>query len=167
MDKKEYKKVGDPVSIESQQRLIQIMNDSPSLKKLAGTEWEIRALKPAVQWMIAEEAVKIAKDEDMTAKDIYLNLTRNMPSVFRIMALALLNDKKRIEEDYNNLVETLKWESDPKEWAGILLEVLNLIDVDFFFATTGAIRMFQTITTERKITMEEREQLTAGRNGGK
>lgn len=167
MKERNYKKITEQVSLDSQQRLIQIMNDSPSLKKLAETEWEIRALKPAVQWMIAEEAVKIAKTEDLTAKDIYLNLTKNMPSVFRILALALLNDKEKIEKDYDNLVETLKWESNPKEWAGILLEVLNLIDVDFFFATTNAIQMFRMITTERKKTMEEQEQLSAEQNGDK
>lgn len=167
MKERNYKKITEQVSLDSQQRLIQIMNDSPSLKKLAGTEWEIRALKPAVQWMIAEEAVKIAKTEDLTAKDIYLNLTKNMPSVFRILALALLNDKDKIEKDYDNLVETLKWESNPKEWAGILLEVLNLIDVDFFFATTNAIQMFRMITTERKMTKEEQERLSAEQNGDK
>lgn len=167
MKERNYKKITEQVSLDSQQRLIQIMNDSPSLKKLAGTEWEIRALKPAVQWMIAEEAVKIAKTEDLTAKDIYLNLTKNMPSVFRILALALLNDKDKIEKDYDNLVETLKWESKPKEWAGILLEVLNLIDVDFFFATTNAIQMFRMITTERKTTMEEQKQLSVEQNGDK
>ncbi len=43
-------------SDESMERLVRIMTDSPTLAKLAGTEWEIRALKPAVQWEIAKIA---------------------------------------------------------------------------------------------------------------
>ena len=45
-----------PLSDAAMERLAQIMNDSPTIVKLQGTEWEIRALKPGTQWMIAEEA---------------------------------------------------------------------------------------------------------------
>ena len=45
-----------PISEEAMSRLVQIMNDSPTTLKLAGTEWEIRSLKPGTQWLIAEEA---------------------------------------------------------------------------------------------------------------
>ena len=35
-------------------RLAQLMNDSPSIIKLHGTEWAITSLKAGTQWLIAE-----------------------------------------------------------------------------------------------------------------
>ena len=55
------KKVGLEVSLDSQARLAEILNDSPRLVNLAGTEWEVRTLRQKVQWMIAEEVVKIIR----------------------------------------------------------------------------------------------------------
>ena len=49
------------VSIEAQERLAEILNDSPRVASLAGTEWEIRTLRQKVQWMIAAEVIKINK----------------------------------------------------------------------------------------------------------
>ena len=45
-----------PLSDEAMARLAKIMNDSPTIIKLQGTEREVKALKPGTQWLIAEEA---------------------------------------------------------------------------------------------------------------
>ena len=37
------------VSIEAQERLAEILNDSPRVASLAGTEWEIRTLRLSFQ----------------------------------------------------------------------------------------------------------------------
>lgn len=153
------------ISIKSQQKLIKLMNNSPSIAKLAGTEWAITALKPAVQWMIVEEACSIQEKEDASAKDIYLGIASNFHSVIKIITLALLNDKKKIEKDYDTIYELLKWESEIKDWALLLQEVLGLLDVSFFFATTDVIQMMRAMTTQRKITMQEQKQLLQERNG--
>ena len=56
------------ISIESQKSLLRVMNDSPTIVKLNETkEWKITALKPAVKWLIAEEAAKIKQSESDTA----------------------------------------------------------------------------------------------------
>ena len=60
------KSINEPVSDEAMERLAQIMTDSPTLVKLSKTEFAIKSLKPAVMWMIAEEAVKISKAEKET-----------------------------------------------------------------------------------------------------
>ena len=167
MEKTKGKKVTETVSLDAQERLIQIMNDSPRLVKLAGTEWEIRALKPAVKWMIAEEAVKIAKKEDMSMKDVFVSVSQNMPSVVRILTLALLNDKERIDRDYQAVYDTLMWKSDDKDWANLLFEVFSMLDVGFFFQIMQSTQIFREMTLKRKMMKAEREQLSQGQNGEK
>lgn len=148
----------NPVSIESQKRLMQIMNDSPTLFKLAGTEWEIKALKPGVQWLIVEEACNIQKKEDASMRDVFLGIAQNFDSVIKIITWALLNDKHKIENDFSTIYDKLKWESDIQEWAMLLQEILSLIDVSFFFATTNAIAMMREVTAQRKKTIQEQKQ---------
>lgn len=160
-------KITETVSLDAQERLIQIMNDSPTVTKLAGTDWEIHALKPAVKWMIAEEAVKIAKKEDMTMKDVFVSVSQNMPSVVRILTLAMLNDKERIDREYQQVYDTLMWKSDEKEWAQLLFEVFRLLDVGFFFQILQSTQIFREMTLRRKMTKAEQEQSSQGQSGGK
>lgn len=164
-----HKDVKEEVSEESMRRLSQIMNDSPTLYKLGNTEWRITALKPATQWLIAEEACKVITNEKATMGDVLKGLAINMPSVCRIITLALLNDKRKIYNPniYHKVYDALFWGDGMKEWAGLLLEILNLSDVDFFFAITKAVAIFQRKTLARKVTMEEQKQLSLEQNGVK
>lgn len=146
-------------SDESMERLVQIMTDSPSLVKLANQGWEVRALKPAVQWEIAKCACEVNKVEKATFGDILSGLAGNLPNMVRIVTLALLNDKERIKNEYDNVYDTLMWESNPSEWANLLFEILNLMDVNFFFAITQTIETFRTMTLARKKTMKEQKLL--------
>lgn len=145
-----------PVSDDAMSRLAQIMNDSPTLLKLKGTQWEIRGLKPGTQWLIAEEACKITNEENLSMGDVLREFAKNAPSVARVVTLALLNDKKRIYSDeYNRVYDLLMWgDIDMQDWASILFEVLNLIDVAFFFATTNAIQTIRKTTLDRKKTIQ-------------
>lgn len=146
-----------PVSGNSMARLARLMNDSPTMIKLHGTEWEIHALKPGTQWLIAEEACKIVDRENMAMGDVLKQFAVNLPSVCRTLTLALLNDKERIHgEEYKEVYELLMWgEYDMKDWAVLLAEILNLVDVDFFFASTNVVKTLRRNTLDRKMTMEE------------
>lgn len=146
-------------SDESMERLIRVMTDAPSLIKLADIGWDVRALKPAVQWEIAKCACEVNKVEKATFGDILSGLAGNLPNMVRIVTLALLNDKERIKNEYDNVYDTLMWESNPSEWANLLFEILNLMDVNFFFAITQTIETFRTMTLERKKTMKEQKLL--------
>ena len=139
-----HKDVKEEVSEESMRRLSQIMNDSPTLYKLGNTEWRITALKPATQWLIAEEACKVITNEKATMGDVLKGLAVNMPSVCRIITLALLNDKRKIYNPniYHKVYDALFWGDGMKEWAGLLLEILNLSDVDFFLRLQKPWRYF-------------------------
>lgn len=77
-----------PLSDAAMERLAQIMNDSPTIVKLQGTEWEIRALKPGTQWMIAEEACKIVKGENLSMGDVIKEFAINIPSVARVILIS-------------------------------------------------------------------------------
>lgn len=148
-----------PISDKAMAQLARLMNDSPSIVKLHGTEWEVHSLKPGVQWLIAEEACKIVDKENMSMGDVIRQFSVNLPSVVRVITLALLNDKGKIYgEDYGRVYELLMWgEYTVRDWATLLAETLNLIDVDFFFASTNAIKTLRQRTLDRKTTMEEQK----------
>lgn len=141
-----------PISNEAMARLAQIMNDSPTIVKLQGTQWEIRALKPGTQWMITEEACKILKKENLSMGDVIKEFSLNLPSVAKVITLALLNDKERIKSDeYQRVYDQLLWgDYDIKDWATLLVEILNLLDVDFFFASINVIQTVRNQTLTRK-----------------
>lgn len=139
----------------SMERLVRIMTDAPSLVKLAGTEWEIKALKPAVQWEIAKIACEVHKAENATYGDVLKGFATNLPAVVKVMTLALLNDKDRIQNEYERVYDTLMWESKPTEWANLLFEVLNLQDISFFLQITQVVEMFRQSTLQRKRMMDE------------
>lgn len=155
--KEEKKKVISSVSDEAMERLVQVMTDSPSLVKLANVGWEVRALKPAVQWEIAKIACEVHKVDQATYGDVLKGFATNLPAVVRVMTLALLNDKERIENEYDKVYDTLMWESKPSEWANLLFEVLNLQDISFFLQITQVVEMFRHTTLQRKTTMEEQK----------
>ena len=141
-----------PISNEAMARLAQIMNDSPTIVKLQGTQWEIRALKPGTQWMIADEACKMVKKENLSMGDVIKEFASNLPSVAKVITLALLNDKDRINSDeYQKVYDQLLWgDYDIRDWATLLVEILNLLNVDFFFASTNVIQTVRNQTLTRK-----------------
>lgn len=150
----EEKKIdaNSPLSDKAMERLAQIMNDSPTIVKLQGTQWEIHALKPGTQWLIAEEACKLIKKEKLSMGDVIKEFALSLPSVARVITLALLNDKERIKSDeYQRIYDQLLWgDCDIKDWATLLIEILNLLDVDFFFASTNVIQTVRNQTLTRK-----------------
>lgn len=141
-----------PLSDEAMARLAQLMSNSPSLISLGGTEWEIRALKPGTQWQIAEEACKMIKKEKMSMGDVIKEFASNLPSVARVITLALLNDKERIYGDeYQTVFDLLMWGNlNMDNWITLIVEILNLLDVDFFFASTNAVQTFRNQALGRK-----------------
>lgn len=142
-------------SDEAMEKLVRVMTDAPSLVKLANAGWEIRALKPAVQWEIAKIASDIHKAENATYGDVLKGFATSLPDVVKVVTLALLNDKKRIKEEYDLVYDTLMWESNPSEWANLLLEILNLQDIGFFLQITQVTEIFRQSTLQRKKTMDE------------
>lgn len=148
-----------PISDESMARLAQLMNDTPTIVKLYGTEWQITSLKAGTQWLIAEEACKVVEKENMSMGDVIKQFAVNMPSVCRVLTLALLNDKEKIYgKQYDEVYEMLMWgDFKIKDWAMFLSEILNLIDVDFFFASINAVKTLRQNTLDRKTTREEQK----------
>lgn len=161
--------------IEAMERLAQVMNDSPTIVKMNNTEFKITALKAGTQMLIAEESVKIQKSEQGNFNDLIKQFSLNTPSVVKIITLAILNDKDRIykkdtkefSDEYYAMYETIMWETEPKYWLNLLVEIMQLLSLDFFFDTTNAIAMIREMALGRKMTMEEQKSLLAERNTGK
>lgn len=149
------KKCSKEASDESMEKLVRVMTDAPTLVKLADAGWEVRALKPAVQWEIAKIACEIHKAENASYGDVLKGFATSLPDIVRVITLALLNDKRRIEEEYDLVYDTLMWESNPSEWANVLLEILNLQDIGFFLQITQVTEIFRQSTLQRKKTMDE------------
>lgn len=166
---KEVKKKEPPkdASLESQERLAEILNDSPRLVSLNGTEWEVRALRMGTQYLIAQEVIKVNKANSASLGDIVNQFAVNIPSILKILTLALLNDKKKIftngdeAEGFSGLYEatynTLAWECNVNEFGNIFLETLQLLDVSFFTESCRIVEMFRAATTARRTTTEEQK----------
>lgn len=148
------------VSLESQERLAEIMNDSPRLVSLNGTEWEIKALRMGTQWLISKKCVEVAKAENATFGDIIKQFTTNIPSVVEVLVLALLNDKKKIYKDgdegngfsdlYYATYNTLMWDCKVEQFGDIFLSVLQMLDVSFFMESCRILEIFRESTMARK-----------------
>lgn len=149
-----------PVSLESQERLAEILNDSPRLISLKGTEWEIRALRMGTQNLIAEKVIKINKAQSATFGDIINQFATNMPAIVEVITLALLNDKNKIFKDgnpkgeysetYHATYETLMWECNVETFGEILFNVLEMLDVSFFEDSHRILEIFRESTMMRR-----------------
>lgn len=149
-----------PVSLDAQERLAEIMNDSPRLVDLNGTEWQIRALRMGTQNLIAEKVIKINKAQSATFGDIINQFATNMPAIVEVITLALLNDRNKIFKDgntkgeysdlYQATYETLMWECKVDTFGEILFNVLEMIDTSFFENSHRILEIFRERTMARR-----------------
>jgi len=160
----ENKKDKKNISADAMERLAKVMNDTPTIVKMSNTEFAITALKPGTQWLIAEESCKIMKAEQGNFKDVIKQFAINIPSVVHVITLAILNDKNRIFEDYNSrkyseeyqsVYDTIMWETSPDNWLSLLVEIMNMLSMDYFFQSTNAVAMIREAALGRKMKMEE------------
>lgn len=150
------------VSDEAQNRLAEILADSPSIEKLAGTEWEMRPLRMGTQYLIVNEVCKINKEEGATYGDVLKALLVSMPALCNVLALALLNDKNKIYQNgdanqgyskmFKRTVDTIMWSADREDMANIMLDCLQMVDVSFFMEALGMLQIFRASVTEKKRT---------------
>lgn len=159
MAKKANKEITQ-VSLDSQERLAEIMNDSPRLVSLNGTEWEIKALRMGTQWLISKKCIEVAKAENATFGDIVKQFATNIPAIVEVLVLALLNDKKKIYKDgdesngfselYHATYNTLMWDCRVEQFGEIFLSVLQMLDVSFFMESCRILEIFRESTMARK-----------------
>lgn len=161
----EAKEVAE-VNLEAQERLVEILTDSPRIVSLNGSEWAIKALRMGTQYLIAKKVIEIKRAEDNTFGDIIQQFAINIPAVIEVITLALLNDKNKIfkngvdggeySELYEATYQTLMWECRVEDFGNLLLEILQLIDTNFFMESCRILEMFKMSTTARtKITEQK------------
>lgn len=135
--------------LDAQIRLAEIMNDSTRTIVLGGKEYKIRALRAGTQWLVSQEACKIAKNGE-TFTDIIKQFAVNIPAVVRVLCLIILNDKEKIEGDeYTALYDTILWEVPRQEWIQVLVECLQMLDFESFFQLCGAINSFRDLMVKK------------------
>lgn len=156
------------VSLEAQELLVEILNDSPHLVSLQGTTWEVRTLRFGTQYLIAQEVIKINKVENATYGDVVKQFAQDIPSMVKILTFCLLNDKKRIYKDgietmgfsdeYHAVYNSIMWEGDIQSYAYLLLECLQMLDISAFFQALDIVQIFRAGVTAKKTTkMDERK----------
>lgn len=165
--KKEEKKKAIETSLSAQERLAEILNDSPRKVSLNGSEWEIKALRMGTQWLIAQKIVEVNKSESATFGDIIKQFVVNIPALLDVLTFALLNDRYKIYEDGDNSKgfsdlyyatrDTLEWDCDVSQFPMLLLEVFQMIDTSFFLESHRMLQMFVDATMTRKTMIEERK----------
>ena len=149
-------------ALDSQARLAEILNDSPRLVSLNGTEWEVRTLRMGTQWLISKVVSDMIKDEAKTFGDIMRQFSVNIPAILDVLTLCLLNDKAKIFKDgkqeygyselYHATRDTLEWDCDVTDFGNILLECLQLMSVDFFLQSRDILEIFKKSVLEKKRT---------------
>jgi hypothetical protein len=166
--KKKTEETNLEASLEAQERLVEILNDSPRLASLNGTEYEIRALRMGTQYLIAQEVIKIDKSKSATYGDIVKQFSINIPSVVKVITLCILNDKKRIYKDgiehlgfsdeYQAIYDTIMWQGKIEEYGNILLECLQMLDISTFMTALDILSVFKTAVTgmKKNLTREQK-----------
>lgn len=154
------------VNLEAQERLVEILTDSPRIISLNGSEWAIKALRMGTQYLIAKKVIEIKRAEDNTFGDIIQQFAVNIPAVIEVITLALLNDKNKIfkngvdggeySELYETTYQTLMWECRVEDFGNLLLEILQLIDTNFFMESCRILEMFKMSTTARTKIKEQK-----------
>lgn len=158
---KENKVSNREVSIEAQSQLVEILNDSPRVASLAGTEYEIRSLRFGTQYLIAQEVVNINKlEKNAKYGDVVKKFSENIPSLIKVITLCLLNSRDRIykngdktqgfSEEYYSLYETLMWEGNINEYGELLLECLQMLDITDFCHALDILQIFRASITMRR-----------------
>ena len=91
-----------------------------------------------------------------------------------MLTLAILNDRDRIyknprtkefSDEYFTVRDTIEWETNPKYWMNLLVEVINLLSLDFFFNVTESIMVLKEMALKRKMTMKELKSSQVVQNG--
>lgn len=157
------------VSLDAQELLVEILNDSPHLVSLNGTDWEVRTLRFGTQYLIAQEVVKVNKIEQGAGYgDVVKQFALDIPSMVKIITLCLLNDKRRIYKDgietmgfsdeFKSVYESIMWEGNIQDYGHLLLECLQMLDISVFFQALDIVQIFRAGVTAKKTTkMDERK----------
>lgn len=145
--------------LEAQQKLAEILNDTPHLVNLEGTDYAVTRLKNGTQYLICEEACKVQMQENAAFGDVMKCFAVNMPSVIKVLTLALLNDKKRIykegdktqgfSDEFKTTEATLMWEVGNEALANLLFEVFSMLDVNFFLTSSEIVKTMREMMTKR------------------
>lgn len=152
----------DKLSDEARERLVEVMSDTPTIHKLGGTEFRITALKNGTLIKICEEAVhvkEISSEQGDRIASVMIAMASQIPVICRIITYALLNDKREIEAHFDEVYGIILNNTNQRDLFELFAEVIQKLDVSFFFANTESIQTLLKTMTDRRTTMEEQKAL--------
>jgi len=150
--------VKDKITDEARAKLVEIMADTPTLFKFEGTDFEVRALKNGTLIKICEEAVKIKEVETLSADktaSVMIAMATQIPVLCKIVTYALLNNLHKIEKNFDEVYDIILNNTTQKELLSLFLEIIQKMDVGFFFANIKSTAMLLQMLTERRTMMDE------------
>lgn len=145
--------------LEAQELLAQLVNNTPIPFEIGGETYHITALKLGTMNLIAEESCKIQKAQEGNMVDVFKQFAQCIPAVIRCLCYAVLNDKNKMfknyatrehSEEYQALYERIEWESDRNTWLGILAQVMQRLDYNFFQMAVSTLTMIRDSTLKTK-----------------
>lgn len=145
--------------------LAEALNDTPTEIIIANEKYYIRGLKLGTQNLIAEETCRIQKAQEGNTLDLYKQFAQSIPSVIKCLCFAILNDKDKIFKNYANrefsdeyqaLYEKIEWESDRNLWIEVLVQVMNKLDLRFFYQAANTLTMIRDSALKTRKAVTER-----------
>lgn len=149
MDDKEKYEVDE---LTAMAMLADVMNDAPTDIVIANKVYHIRGLRWGTQNLIAAESCKIQKAQEGNIYDLYKQFAQSADSVVKCIAFAILNDKDKIfknyvdkeySDEFYDLCAKIEWESNRNTWMQVLVEVMNKIDLRFFYQAASTLMMIR------------------------
>ena len=127
-----------------------IINNSAKNITIGKRDWKITALKMGTKWKICEEARTI--DENSEGTDgIIVEMSKSIPTVVKCIALVLLNDKERINNELDELCDILTWSDiETNDFLYLFEMIFQMLDMSFFFHITNNLKMLLQETMKIK-----------------
>jgi len=121
-------------------RLGEIINDTKDIISIGGNDYAIGALRYYTKWRISSLITKIELS-DTNIINLVEAMALNVPLMAEILALAIVNDRVKIERGE---AEEIKWaltdSAENMEWGLALRTIFSKLDTGFFFGLTEMVR---------------------------
>jgi hypothetical protein len=155
------KRIMTDVRLEAEGRQAEALINEPTIVLIGGKEYGIRAFSPYISWLISSKINKIQKAETNIESLIGV-LANNIPILAEVIAIAILNDKDRIEKELEELKTELLLSNDYYKWLEYVKIIFEKIDFSFFFLITRQIEQLSTMA--KKMTKQQHELLMQQRS---
>lgn len=153
--------MNDEIRLNAELKQAEVLLNSPTKITIGGKDYMITAMCPWVSWRLSASINSVQRAE-ATIDSLIGALANNIPVLAEVIAIAILNDKQRIETELEDLKMELLLSKDYYCWMDAIKIIFEKIDFGFFFLITKQIEQLSTMAT--KMTKEQHELLMQKRS---